>query len=179
MIQIIPNVLSKQECQQIIDDLDPENLTVDVSYTDGSYDNIKKYPFGIKYIRDNKINNNLGYATYPLVEDLLTRIPNIGDLVSCTIVYYPPNSRNQYHCDSGKVTIRGNDRTYERFNNWNYTAIIFLNDQFDGGELIYPEQGCNITPTVGTMVISPAGPDYMHLVNPVSDKRFVLVYRFI
>lgn len=180
MIKIIPNVLSREKCANLIEDLDPVNLTIGVSYSSYDSNGIKKYPFAIQHIRENKIDNKIGYAIYPLVEDILDTIDPIGKLVSCTIVYYPVGSRNTTHSDNSKISVVNNERVVERFNNWEQTAILFLNDNFTGGDLIYPDQGCSITPTVGTMVIAPAGHEYTHYVTEVtSGDRFVLVYRFI
>lgn len=180
MIKIIPNVLSSQECYTLLRELDPIDLTIDVNYYSQDTNRIKKYPFGIKYIRDNQIDNKTGYAVYPLVENLLQRIEPVGELVSCTIVYYPSGSKNAQHSDNSKITIVNNEMVVEKINNWEYTGILFLNDDFDGGHLVYPDQGCDIKPTIGTMVIAPAGIDYTHYVSEVvNGDRFVLVYRFI
>lgn len=42
------------------------------------------------------------------------------------------------------------------------SLIAFCNDDFDGGELVFPRQGITITPEPGTMVIFPSGFTHPH-----------------
>lgn len=62
---------------------------------------------------------------------------------------------------------------------WKYSAVIFLNQEFAGGELIYPDQGIIIKPVTGNMVIAPADESSPHFVNPPTADRYVLVLRII
>lgn len=47
--------------------------------------------------------------------------------------------------------------------------VIYLNDDFSGGELQYPNLGISHSPVAKSLVIHPATDDYIHLVAEVTD----------
>jgi len=49
-----------------------------------------------------------------------------------------------------------------------YGAIIYLNDDFDGGETYYPLDGISIKPKVGRLAIHLGDKDHLHGVSEVS-----------
>lgn len=50
-----------------------------------------------------------------------------------------------------------------------YTAIIYLNDNYDGGNLYFPEYNLEINHTPGQLVYFPAGAEYAHGVSMVKN----------
>lgn len=48
-------------------------------------------------------------------------------------------------------------------------GVIYLNDDFEGGELFYPKLGKEIKPKPGLMVIHPAGVEYLHGIKKVTE----------
>jgi hypothetical protein len=88
----------------------------------------------------------------------------------------------QYSAGIGSVLHNDNysiEESREVFNAWKYSGVVFLNQEFDGGELVYPNQGITIKPVTGNMVIAPADESAPHSVNPPSADRYVLVLRII
>lgn len=56
------------------------------------------------------------------------------------------------------------------------SVVYFLNDDFTGGELVFPDLALTIRPTAGTLVCFPSDHNYVHGVNPVSTgHRYTLV----
>jgi predicted 2-oxoglutarate/Fe(II)-dependent dioxygenase YbiX len=61
------------------------------------------------------------------------------------------------------------------------SLVYFLNDDFIGGELVFPDLDLVIKPTAGTLVCFPSDHHYVHGVNPVkasprtSGHRFTIV----
>jgi hypothetical protein len=56
-----------------------------------------------------------------------------------------------------------------------YGVIIYLNDDFEGGELFYPNLNYLYKPKSGDIVIHPATEEYTHEVYPVvSGERYTL-----
>ena len=49
-------------------------------------------------------------------------------------------------------------------------GVIYLNDDFEGGEIFYPKLNKEIKPKPGMMVIHPAGLPYLHGIKKVSGK---------
>jgi predicted 2-oxoglutarate/Fe(II)-dependent dioxygenase YbiX len=56
------------------------------------------------------------------------------------------------------------------------SVVCFLNDDFAGGELVFPSLDLAIKPQAGTLVCFPADHNYIHGVNPVTaGHRYTLV----
>jgi hypothetical protein len=56
-----------------------------------------------------------------------------------------------------------------------FIVLIYLNDNFENGELIFPIQKFKITPKTGLMVIFPTSFMYPHMTTPaVGSDRYVL-----
>jgi predicted 2-oxoglutarate/Fe(II)-dependent dioxygenase YbiX len=158
-IQVIPKVLSQELIDKLMQDINPTVNATDMTYFASGNNN------GVKKIKCSE-------------HEIVKHISNCSDYVteSVSIVYYPTGSYNSPHADNCVI----DNGVVTRVKDWTHTGIIFLNNNFTGGELVYPEQGCVFLPTIGTMVITPAGEEYIHYVNPVlSGERFTLVFRFI
>jgi len=56
------------------------------------------------------------------------------------------------------------------------TILIYLNDDYGGGELDFPDWGCSFKPKAGTLIAFPSYIEFSHQVRPVtSGKRYNLV----
>lgn len=159
-IQVIPNVLSLEQINTLMQDINPRETATEQYYANNTTTGIKKVRCSDHPIVKN-INNSLEYITD-----------------SVAIVYYPINSYNAAHADN--CIVDENYNFVKRVKDWTHTGIIFLNENFTGGELVYPNQGCVFLPKAGNMIITPAGEEYIHFVTPIlSGERFTLVFRFI
>jgi hypothetical protein len=57
----------------------------------------------------------------------------------------------------------------------NFTIVIYLNNNFEGGELLFPLQGVSVKPEPGLVVVFPASFMYPHLTNPtIGADRYAL-----
>ena len=158
-IVVYPNILTQEQCLQIISDVDVKHST------ESSYFSGYEQDYGIK--KKNCIE-------HPLVKYISEQNNYVLD--SAALVYYPEKSFNGMHADNSV-----NDGSeWKRIKDWKRTAIVFCNNNFEGGELIYPEQGCVFIPRVGTMVEAPADPEFLHEVRPVlQGERYTLVLRIL
>lgn len=48
------------------------------------------------------------------------------------------------------------------------TAIYYINDDYDGGELVFPEQGLEFKPRPGEVIVIPATDEFPHEVRPIT-----------
>lgn len=59
------------------------------------------------------------------------------------------------------------------------SVVIFCNDNFEGGDLVFPRQGLTIKPEAGQMVIFPSGFTHPHEVEPITGgTRYSIVSWF-
>ena len=159
-IEIYPNVLNENDIHILMDDINPVDTAEDMTYFVDT-----KETYGCRKVK---------CTDHPIVKSISNWVPYKTESVS--IAYYPINSFNAPHADNCSVE---ND-IVTRVKNWTHTGVVFLNNDFEGGNLVYPNQGCVFVPTIGTMIIAPAGEDYIHFVEQVTKgERFTLVFRFI
>jgi 2OG-Fe(II) oxygenase superfamily len=162
-ITVIPNIMPAEEIKSLIDDMLPQVSEKNMVYFAdvGVKDGIKK------------VNCN----NHPSVDALLKRLGiDKSSLDVANFLCYPAGAFNQAHADN---SIMENGQV-KRIKPWTHSAIVFLNKDFLGGELVYPNQGCSFTPVVGTYVLAPADIDYVHHVNKVRiGQRLCLVLRLI
>jgi len=57
--------------------------------------------------------------------------------------------------------------------------VIFMNDEFDGGELVYVNKGITIKPKAGTLVCHPGTKEYSHAVNKFYNGDRVIASMFV
>jgi len=159
-IEIYPNSISKNDIDKLMSDINPIENAKDMTY----FVDIKEN-YGCKKVK---------CTDHPIVKSISNWVPHSTESVS--IAYYPVGSYNPPHADN--CVIQNNIVT--RIKPWTHTGIVFLNNNFEGGNLVYPNQGCIFVPTIGTMIITPAGEEYIHFVEKVTKgERFTLVFRFV
>jgi hypothetical protein len=88
------------------------------------------------------------------------------------VMHYPRGVGSPLHVDNYSV-----ENKQEVTHSWKDSVVVFLNEDFGGGELVYPNQGITIKPKTGNMIVAPADFSTPHFVNPASLDRYVLVLR--
>jgi hypothetical protein len=162
-IEIIPNIITQEESNQIIAEIGPLASEKNVVSYNGGYSNSKM----------KKANCN----DHPMIDVLLQRLQLTRDnLDIASYICYPVGSFNSPHRDNC-YEENGN---VVRVKPWTHSAIIYLNESFSGGELSYPEQGFMLKPKFGLCVMAPAGHNFIHSVSKiVSGERLAIVLRLI
>lgn len=70
------------------------------------------------------------------------------------------------------------DRNIENTNNtMDWTCLIYLNDEYDGGELYFDDLGIKIKPTAGSIIFFPCLTK--HSVKPIVDGNKYYIFLFI
>jgi hypothetical protein len=140
--------------------------------------------------RDFQILENIDAKTKDILNKLINPainnelyVKNCG-ICSCNTVrpYYADNS---YPVDSdqkpvilGYPDIQGFDSitNLDKIKQWNirgwatelkYSCMLFLSDETEGGNLVFPEHETEVTPERNKLVIFPSTPDYIHGERPV------------
>jgi hypothetical protein len=115
-----------------------------------------KEGFVLDYIKDivSKI-----YKVHQEVKELV-----VGDII---FTYYTPGSYLNAHRDN-----------YNADTNTLYTAVLYLNDDYTGGELEFPESNLKYRPKAGSVVSIDS--HELHQVNTIIEgKRYIIGFGFV
>jgi hypothetical protein len=94
------------------------------------------------------------------------------------MLHYPTGAFQHTHADN--CIIEPRTGKVIKVKNWTHSAVVYLNDDFEGGEIVYPKKDFTFKPVAGSCVIHPAGSEHLHRVNPVTKgDRYCIVFRFI
>lgn len=144
---------------------------LDTGFWDGRVINIAK--ISNANIRDKLINNRNALKA-ALMDKLRpdATLPLYGDTLQ--IVRWVPGYELLPHAD--RENPDGSPHPYS----WrDFAAVTFLNKDFTGGALYFPNQAIEITPTPGTAAIFPGSLQYLHGVREVtSGVRYTLASFF-
>lgn len=165
------DLFSAQECRTIVEQMDKscDKLSPSILAGTGSdkpgtkvYDRTNRFTYisGIPDVQD----------VYPFFERVSQKV---GEFYSTDIEWwetpsfkiYPTGGHFSLHSDS----ILGPDGKRFKFNDRDYTIIIFLNDDYVGGELVFPDLKVEVKPVTGRLVCFPPDLRFMHKVNTVTE----------
>lgn len=94
------------------------------------------------------------------------------EYIGCKMLFYPPHSFSPMHYDDELVANDGGNIGSAR----PIIFLIYLNDNFEAGETIFPQQELAIKPKKGAVTIFPASYMYPHTTNPTEGNlRYVLL----
>lgn len=170
-IKEYPNAFGHDFCNKIIENRVNSKKTL--------YEDIVYWNDGDKNTELQEIFDELGSATDPYLRDFLSQfkdVLNINDisLEGLGLVRQKEGTHDNFHYDAA-VLKRDNNKILTR----PFVCLIYLNDEFDGGELVFPVQKQIIKPQVGKMVIFPASYMFPHSVNHiVGGERFFIRLNF-
>lgn len=127
--------------------------------------------------------NLIDYADFKFIVDeaatiCKSQIENLYDVIcvnySIDFLYYPTGTYYQSHVDGqyleNNTMTRGIDR--------DITAVIYLNDDYLGGELYFDFFDLSIKPNAGDILLYPTTWKYSHGVNKVIGDRYAIVIWF-
>ena len=87
---------------------------------------------------------------------------------------YPVGGHYKTHNDGEHFNHE--TRQWEKLMDRDVSFLFYLNDQYGGGELEFPELGLTIKPKKGMMIAFPSYKDFAHKVHPVTwGHRYSLV----
>lgn len=173
-INTFENVISPELCREAIDlyneTLKPkatrrsENLYGSVVQINIEHDN-PYWDVLVKKFRDE---------AEKYIAEFLSFETNLFNLSSYKFAHAGINETKEgdcvpYHQDMEVTTENGEVKLSH------FAVLCYLNDDFEGGELVFPHQKTTITPKQGLVVVFPTSYLYPHVVTPVfGNSRYVL-----
>lgn len=159
-IVIIPNFLSEQEIDYLMASLSDENMRTFVSQKDEN---------------DNPTN---WMNIYRLIVDKFKLIERIKTEVVKSYEFDRIESRDQWlsvvRWDKGtKLQLHVDDLGYETDNH--IATLVYLNDDYDGGEVAFATHDVTVKPKTGDLLIFPGNMHYAHEVKEIlSGTRYTV-----
>lgn len=125
---------------------------------------------GLIEITTHWIDKNLGLPNY-ISEPITERVQDIFDFDPSIKLPGIGTIQRQYE---GAPLIEHVDNHSDP--SIEYAVIIYINDDYSDGELVFPEMGIEIKPAAKSLLIFPAGERYLHGVKPPGKGplRYVL-----
>lgn len=93
---------------------------------------------------------------YGLEEDI---IPDIVSLCR----WFPGMEQPPHADDMTNSDVKG-------FEHRVFGAIIYLNDNYEGGKTYYPTHGIEVTPKAGSLAVHPGDPEHLHGVTKIEGN---------
>ena len=90
-------------------------------------------------------------------------VPVYPDLTQ--VVRWFPGMEQPAHCDD-MTYVDGHDWFHHR----HYGAIIYLNDDYEGGHTFYPDYDVSVTPQSGRLAIHPGDKNHFHGVSKIEKN---------
>ena len=185
-VLIRPNVINQQGLQELVSHI-KSSPAEDLSVFDPDKTNATGQTSWIvdKQTRDTQIVP-MG-PLYPKIEDLFRNAVKeiINPFYQCEVdsseipqvLSYGIGGHYKPHIDGESIwmTPRG-EKIWKKSTDRDLSIVFYLNDEFEGGDFIFPELKIRVRPEPGMMVCFPSNHHYMHGVEPVTKgKRYSIV----
>jgi hypothetical protein len=156
-IKIFKNYLSKEEC---------ENIIALINKTDTS-NNRPLQP-------DNAGKPTLSLLYYDSLDYSEKYIPQIKSLVEkeYDVKLKPRNSRFAQWVHNNSPSIPIDDLGHKDSNH--LAGWVYLNDDYDGGELSFIHQDVSFKPQAGDLILFPGNIHYWYNVAPANGSRYIM-----
>lgn len=111
--------------------------------------------------------------TYGILEMHAKAAKNVAEeLFNCTLKFREPalvRYRAGMHQPEAHADKQNLDGTFkEGMEDWDLSVVMYFNDDFEGGDLVFPQHDIRIAPTPGRIVIYPGDDAYLHYVDHVT-----------
>ena len=162
-IKKIPNFISDEECDILVDAFENNSLT---NTANDFWDNMIVYPATIADRGVLGLMAKTGSRTREVI--LETYQPDQIYSDSIMLCRWDVGKQLTPHID--------NQDSHEYSTPWRtYSSLVYLNEEYEGGEIFFPRLDLLLKPTKGLLVIFSSGPEHEHGVKPVTaGKRYTM-----
>ena len=162
---LIPSVLNLAQCQLLIDcferNREQNAARSDNDYWDGRFiwsNGLPRTEVGaLRLMQQLRF-----FSTLKLIERYQPKRPLFSD--TAQLVRWHPGLELVPHADNIHPEGTPNATAHR-----DYSSILYLNDDYQGGETYFPGHRLKVKPEPGTLVLFGAGCDYVHGVTPIKS----------
>ena len=186
-ILIAPNVISKEGVAFIMEHAKRQKK-VDLSVFDPEQSNqTKNTKFSVdKKVRDTQMIDleDIAGEIIDLFRNVVTNVINpfyefeVKDSELPQLLHYGVDGHYMPHCDGESLwKPPGNEPLiWRKSTDRDLSTVLFLNDDFEGGDFVFPELRVRVRPEPGMLVCFPSTHEYLHGVEPVTKgTRYSIV----
>jgi predicted 2-oxoglutarate/Fe(II)-dependent dioxygenase YbiX len=185
-VLIRPNAINKEGLQELIQHIE-SSASEDLSIFDPHETNrTGKISWSVnKNTRDTQIVpiGNLYLKIEDLLKKCVSQIINpfydieIDSSEFPQILSYGIGGHYKPHVDGESIWVSPTgEKIWKKSTDRDISTVFFLNDNFEGGDFVFPELKIRIRPEPGMMVCFPSNHFYVHGVEPVTrGKRYSIV----
>ena len=188
-ILIVPNFLSPEICNEYIEYIRKQQ-EIDLSVFDAEATNKTGQ---VAWEVDKKTRDTQTVDTAPIQEPILDLMRHavreqlnpffnvkIKDSEMPQILVYHPGGHYRPHIDGEALFNDGSGvLSWKKNVDRDISLILYLNQDFEGGELVFPKLAISIKPRQGMLLGFPSNHHYLHGVNPtISGTRYAIVNWF-
>ena len=180
-VLIKPNVINQQGLEEIVSHI-KSSTAEDLSVFDAETTNATgRTSWRVdKQTRDTqivpmgplfpKIEDLLRNAVHQVINPFYQQEVNSSEIPQ--ILSYGIGGHYKPHIDGESiwVTPRG-EKIWKKSTDRDLSIVLFLNNDFEGGDFVFPELKVRVRPEPGMMVCFPSNHHYMHGVEPVTKGR--------
>ena len=178
---LLPNFLGLEACARLIELSEKQDVRpAKIRLIDEEEREISEPLLSAKRVTTIVETANMGDQIVPIVagayRDCVS--PNYGVTIEWfefpQLLKYDPGGHYGEHNDSENfdTELGGWRRMLDR----DYSILLYLNDQFEGGDLLLSKLDYKIRPHAGLLVAFPSDHHYAHIAEPVkSGTRYVIV----
>lgn len=185
-VLIEPNVLTPEALQELQDHA-RKSSTTDLSVFDPDKTNETGETSWIvdKDIRDTQIIE-FG-PLFPKIEELFKNVVKhiinpfygieVWDSEVPQFLKYDVGGHYKPHIDGRSIWFAPNgDKIWRKSTDRDLSLVLYLNDDFEGGEFLFPDLHIQVKPKPGLLVCFPSDQNYLHGVAPVKEgTRYSIV----
>lgn len=185
-ILIRPNVINEQGVQEILNHVRSSDAA-DLSVFDPNKSNETG---GIEWIVDKKMRDTQFVDYEPIKEKIIDLFRNtvkevinpfygieISESEMPQMLSYGIGGHYKPHIDGESLwRTPDGEMIWKKSIDRDLSIVMFLNDDFEGGDFVFPELKVRVRPEPGMMVCFPSNHYYRHGVEPVTKgKRYSIV----
>lgn len=162
-VKVIDNFLSPEQCHKIVSFLETIGEWERHQDSGSWWDNRSLSDYNIYNNFNKEIGQELVDIKQMIAEVIKSHydVKNIyPDLLSISR-WFPGMEQPPHADDMTNVLDDQNNSHIHR----DFGSVIYLNNNYSGGETYYPNHNVSVSPIPGTLVIHPATPEYLHGVS--------------
>ena len=174
--------ISQNKIIEVLDFLDDEACKNIIKYIESKPENwghVASYKYRLGHFPEPDVDLELFNLSKSTVYDIVEKINNhvsffFSKDVSLNTIHaqkFQTGGLGHVHSDN---TDENGDSNHFEINK--YAAIIYLNDQYSGGEVFFPEHEMDVRPKAGSLVLFPGGKENIHGVREItSGLRYTII----